>query len=521
MKIFNNFKEIKLIGLLLFTVLLVLSCDDVLDEQPISSIGGDEFWKSNKDANLGVTGMYDAMQSTYNSKIFRWGEFRSDNFGPGSESASQDNLQLVYNDLTSGNSNAVRWGDFYRMMNRINLGIKYIPEIPGYDENYLAEAYALRAFAYFDAIRVWGAVPLFLEPIESSTQELQKERTDASVIMNTVVIPDMLMAEELMSQVANKFRFSRTTIWALQAEVYMWLGQYDNAKIVLDKIVASNEYSLVTTAEAWQNMFLNEPGTPTLPGVGKIMTGSELMLSIKYDLVEIQSGGSSQQSGIFAVFFAGLPSFFISPVLEDKWTEKFPRDSAGWVSKYPDTPPVLTTDSNGDGILEPVYGDWRFYLCREGGINTGSRERGQARLAKYCKTNYSPSLDDSDIVLYRYAGILLLLAEAENQLGNSGRALELVNQIRQARQLPLVSEEEFGASTEERENYILDESQLELLGEGKRWWDLRRTDKAIEVLNPILSETPGGVPLTQDRLLFPIFDEHLIENPLLTQNPGY
>jgi len=81
--------------------------------------------------------------------------------------------------------------------------------------------------------------------------------------------------------------------------------------------------------------------------------------------------------------------------------------------------------------------------------------------------------------------------------------------------------EEFGATVDEREDYILDERQLELLGEGKRWWDLRRTNKALEELNPGLDTIPGGTQLTEERLLFPVYFEHLVENPLLEQTPGY
>lgn len=519
---FLNIKRYRLLGLFFTLAFLSVSCDDLLDEQPISEIGASEFWKTNTDANLGVVAIYDGMQGAYRLKQYFWGEFRSDNFTVGSESASADNLQLIFNDITSGNGGVLDWSDFYILINRANLAIKYIPQIGGYNPDLLAEAHAIRAYAYFDAIRVWGALPLFTEPVESSTQELQKNRTDAATILNDVVIPDMLKAEELMTLIADKYRFTRTTIWALQAEVYMWMKDYAKAKEVIDKIVASNEYSLVTTPEAWQDLFLNDIQEG---GPGKIMQGPELMLSIRYDINEPRDNPGqirANRSGIFALFFAGLPSFHLSPVLENKWIEKFPIDSAGWVSKYPDTAPVLTTDNDADGVPEIVYGDWRYYFCREEGIGgLDNRGIGEARLAKYNKTNYSQDLDDSDIVLYRYAGMLLLLAEAENRLGNTDKALELVNDIRSARQLPLVSAEEFGASIDERENYILDERQLELLGEAQRWWDLRRTDKAISVLNPILDTLPGGVPLTEDRLLFPIFDEHLIENPLLQQNAGY
>lgn len=511
-----------LTGLCLTLGCLLISCDDLLDEQPVSEIGASEFWQTNSDAALGVVAIYDGLQATYRLKQYFWGEFRSDNFTVGSESASANNLELIFNDVTSGNSGVLDWSDLYIAINRANLAIKYIPQINGYDANLLAEAHALRAYLYFDAIRVWGALPLFTEPIESSTQELQKNRTDADVILNEVILPDMLKAEELMTLVSDEYQFTKTTIWALQAEVYMWLQDYAQAKVALDNIVASNEYELVTTPEAWQDMFLNDIQDG---GPGKVMEGPELMLSIRYDINEPRDNPGqtrANRSGIFALFFAGLPSYYLSPVLENKWREKFPIDSAGWVTKYPDTPPVLSVDSDADGEPETVYGDWRYYFSRENEIDgIGSKLIGEARLAKYNKTNYSQDLDDSDIVLYRYAGMLLLLAEAENQLGNIEGALALVNEIRTARQLPLVTADEFGASTEEREIFILDERQLELLGEAQRWWDLRRTNLAIPTLNPILDTLPGGVPLTSERLLFPIFDEHLIENPLLTQNDGY
>jgi starch-binding outer membrane protein, SusD/RagB family len=106
-----------------------------------------------------------------------------------------------------------------------------------------------------------------------------------------------------------------------------------------------------------------------------------------------------------------------------------------------------------------------------------------------------------------------MLAEAENQLGNTTAALALVNQIRDARELPRVLATEF-TNKAELENIILDERQMELLGEGARWWDLIRTGKAVEVMGPINGQKA-------DKLLFPIYTNHLIVNPLLTQTPGY
>lgn len=517
-------------GILLFA--MVFSCEDLVDESQISEIDPQNFFRNNSDALAAVIGIYDGMQPTFRLKHYLWGEFRGDSYINGNDGAGANNIELTTNDVTSGNAPALDWGEFYNMINRANEVIANVPNIDGFDPGLLAEAQALRAYAYFQGVRVWGSLPLFTEPTRGFSQDLFKTRTDAQTILNEVIIPDMLAAEANMpiNQLTNNFRFSLTSIWALQADVYGFLGEDELAREALLKIVNSNRFRLANSPEEWQNQFLNDSNDPfstEFEGNGplKIQQGPELILSIRYSLEE---AGTANRAGIFALFFAGIPSFNLSPALENKWTERFPIDSLGWVTKYPDVDPVLTapeTVVNEDGdevtVINPVYGDWRYYLCRENFTNLESKGSGNARLSKYNKQNYNPGLDDSDIVLYRYADVLLYLAELENRLGDPTRALEIVNDFREARQLPAVTVEEFGATEDEREIFILDERQLELIGEGKRWWDLRRTNRALEVLNPILDTLTGGVPLTQERLLFPIFDEHLIENDLLEQTPGY
>lgn len=528
----NKLNKIKIFTGTLVLLVFAYSCNELVDEVPISEIAPDNFFRNNEDLEAALMAAYDGMQGTYSYNTFYWGELRSDNHQPPNASATPDNIEVVNNDITQGNSNN-RWDRFYQMIDRANQVIVNAPNIPGYNENFLGEAYAIRAKAYFDAIRVWGDVPLFTEPVKLLS-DATKAATASTTIINDVVIADMLKAEELLSVISSDFRFSKSSLYALQAEVYMWLNDYPKAKVALETLINLGEHRLVTTPEAWDDLFYNNlPVEGSLPdGRGKIQTGPELILSIRYDIVEEVSFGGSRwnRSGIMDLFFAGIPSYTMSAELENKWREKFPIDSLGWVTKYPDTDPALTTvitiDDGMGGLLEeerPVYGDWRYYFCREGRVDRfDSFEIGEARTAKWNQVQYRRENDDTDIVLYRYADMILLLAEAENQINTDGvRALELVNQVRTARQLPAVDAVEFGATQEDRLSFILDERQLELFGEGKRWWDLLRNNKAEEVLNPILSERDGGVPLTPGRELWPIFVDHLIENPLLEQNDAY
>lgn len=477
---------------LLGLAVMISSCDDFLDEQPFSQTSDEQFWQTAGHAESGVAAIYDAMQETYRIKYWLWGDFRSDNF-IASDRVSVANEEIVTNTLTPTNGNALRWDNLYQMIGRANLAIQKIPDISTADPNLLAEAYATRAFAYFDAVRVWGDVPLFTEPILGLDQELLRPRTSATEIMNNVIIPDMLEAERLMVEPSNPFRFSKASVWALQADVYMFLQDYAKANEALDKIIDLGTYELVDNRDAWLRLFLNDPL------LGSFQEGPELIFSIRYDLLE----DGNRASGNYELFFAGIPSFFISPNLENKWIERFPIDSSAWVAQYPDFAPQ-TVDEEGF----TVFGDWRYFESREEG-----RAIGEARPAKYTKLNFSANDDDTNIPIYRYSHVLLQKALAENRLNNPEGAVALVNQIRDARQLPNISAADF-TDVDELENYILDERQFELFGEGHRWWDLRAAGKAVEVMDTINN-------MTEETLLFPIFQVHLIDNPMLTQNPGY
>lgn len=477
---------------IIFLSLAYTSCDDFLDEQPFSQVSGAQFWQNPGDAESGVAAIYDAMQATYRTKHYLWGEFRSDNH-IGSDRVSGANSELVTNTLSPGNTAALRWNDLYLMIGRANLAIQQIPTISGVDDNLLGEAYALRAYAYFDAVRVWGGAPLFLEPITGLDQNIAPPMTDGQTILDEVVIPDMLRAAELISIPSREFRFSRASILAFQAHVYMWIKDYEKANAALQSLIDLNEFDLVTSNQAWQELFLNDLN------LGKFQVGPELIFSIRYDLLEDGNGAA----GNYALFFAGIPSFFISPQAENKWINRFPITAEDWTAKYPDfEPPTVVV--NGDTVV----GDFRYYFTRE------DRALGEARVAKYSKLNFNSQDDDTNIPVYRYSGILLLKALAENRLGNVDEALALVNEVRTARSLPLVTTEELGDDLDTREIFILDERQFELFAEGDRWWDLRMTDKVNVALDTI-----GQV--SDDLLLFPIWEGHLIDNPNLVQNPGY
>ncbi|MBB3696630.1 RagB/SusD family nutrient uptake outer membrane protein [Flammeovirga yaeyamensis] len=494
----KGFRNIRWAISLLVPMYLLTGCDHLLSVEPDSQIGVNQFWKTENDARSGVAAIYDAAQDAYGYKYFIWGELRSDNFGAHPNAEKVEAIQLTGNDLTDQNENYGGWGEMYNMILKANLAIENIPNITGDINSQLGQAYALRSFAYFDLVRAYGDVPLYTSIPSGLDDDIFREKTSADVIMNEIVIPDMLKAEELLTTPKDRFTFSKSSIYCLQAEVYMHIGEHGKAKEVLDKLVAMGEFSLVNTAEEFHALFRNEPERAGLSS-NQMETGPELIFSIVYNLEQ-----DLKQSDVYKIFWPGVPAYAVSKSLEEKWNATFPTDSIEWVTKYPDFTPSAV-DDNG----RTIYGDYFRYVQ----MIEGDKEIGEKRYGKYNLVNYPAADDDTDIVVYRYAGMLLLLAEAEVQLGNYQVAVDLVNRIRSNRDLPQISILDYPTKNDLL-NAVLDERQFELIGEGKRWHDLRRTNKVVEVMNPINGQEA-------DRLLFPIWFQHMVDNPNITQNSGY
>src|SRR6185503_19798083 len=159
--------------LIILSLALATGCKKKLDQQPISELSASLFWKTPEHAQLGVAAIYDEMQKTFssNGSFTEWGDARSDNFTFGGTGENQINVVLNGLSATTGSAS---WDNLYLTIARANLAIKYLPGIPDLSEvqrnNYLAQAYGIRAYMYFWAVRMCGAVPVRLDPYEDIAQ---------------------------------------------------------------------------------------------------------------------------------------------------------------------------------------------------------------------------------------------------------------------------------------------------------------------------------------------------------------
>jgi hypothetical protein len=312
-------------------------------------------------------------------------------------------------------------------------------------------------------------------------------------------LPDIVKAKEMITDAANQNRFSLSSLLALEANVNFYLKKYPEANAAIDDIIATNDYKLVTNRASWRHLFLNDPDS-LLRGI-RYETGPELIFSIKYTLIT----DGRRSSGVWGLLNPGAAQVYMSPLVENKWISKFPIDSTAWVTKYPNFTPK-TKDPLTGGLL---FGDWRYYETRAEGALIGA-----AKIAKYNKATGGLADDDTDIPIYRYADMILLKALIINRINfatNKAAAIALVNQIRVARQLPKVIATNI-ITQNDLEILILDERQMELYGEGHRWWDLVQTGRAVQVMGPINGQTEATI-------LLPLFEKHVIDNPKLLLPP--
>lgn len=464
-------------------------CKKFLDQEPISDLSPASFWKSPDDAKTGVAAIYDGIQKTLNGNYTDWGDARSDNFTYGGTGENQINVTL--NGLNSLNG-AANWSNLYLTIGRANLAIKYIPDIAlsgNFTEvvrnNYLAQAYGIRAYMYFYAIRLWGGVPVRLEPYEDLTEDPLAPRSSADSILNNIIIPDLVKAYTL-SDKAN------TTVWELNAggilalltDAYMWKKDYAKVLETSQNLInLSYKYDVsATNSTDWKKIFLDPAST------------KEAIWSLHWSA---QDGGN----GISRIGSGGNTSNY-----------------------YIDSTVFLRYESNKSDIRRSVTYDTAMVTAALRIIQIG----------KFYPVNSSNKVvypinaqNEAKLTLYRMADILLLRAEALNKTSaNKTPVFTIVNRIRTLRQItPLVATDY--PTDRDVETAILNERQLELFGEGKRWFDLVRTGRVIEVMDPLVRYRQQLLNISQTgfddprKILWPISRQALTRNILLGQNPPY
>jgi hypothetical protein len=477
-------------------LLLVVACSDDLNVDPTSVITTNSFWKSQNDAEGALMGMYVELRGMAQS-LFMVGEQRGEIYAPG---AFGEGVFILHrNQMNADTPGHDDWSGYYRIINSANLILKNVPNITFASEarknEILAQAYTMRAFLYFVMTKTWGDLIIRTEPIEGFGADVtQKERSAQSEVF-TLIKQDLDKALELYPNNAfsvNRGVWSRPATNALKGDVYLWTGK---------RLGGGN--ADFTTALAALNA-VDEADVELLPEFADIFKyenkgNKEILMSIRHQDLEpgnylwfmwiissaVPSNIDQETRDMIFPIGNGQGLMITSDLVRNQFSTEDTRRDASFFE-------IFTIDADGNRNYFS-----NIALKFRGTIIGGNR------------------VFLSDPILYRYADVILMKAEAKNALGQDPTTE--MNMIRERAYGDNFGNHVFvSGSQEENDAAILQERLFELIYEGKRWWDLVRFGKAFELV-PSLQ----GRESEQHLLLFPIANTVLSVEPLVKQNPGY
>lgn len=503
-----------LIGILCFT-----SCDHFLDRTPQSDLAPENYFRDKKDMTYWNSGIYSAFASALNEKLMYWGEVRSDNC----DHTGYVNSVYYMNALTSERSE-YNWQDVYSCIGRCNVAIKYYPSIPILESEYgpyIAQAYAMRALMYFNIIRVWGDAPLTTEVWDGELSSMEIPRSPVSEI-KALILSDIDNAIKHFGADGNdKFYLTKSAAYALKTDVHMWFKEYQEAIDASDHFVGNSSYGWISNDADYKKIFTDPSGS------------KESIFSMwwSYSLTGKAHGwpktmGASNTNNNWRmsqkIYNELLSRLYRGNVDE----EDLGYDARLWCSL--DTV-KLYYKSSRNPISNASWADptWGTNKCvKFSGIDPERKYDAVNQI--YESHDYVFSATDADLSfpIYRYADVMLLRAEALNKMDRKDEAIEIVSAVR--KRVGYKGEISNAVTTEALEYIILNERQYEFFAEGKRWFDLMRTGKLKEVMEPVyqarqimMGESP--TEFNMDRAYGPIYYKEFEANAALRghQNPPY
>lgn len=513
-------KYIQYLFILFCTTLF--SCKKIIDLIPQSNPNAGSYYKTEAEVRAGLTGVYNGLQRPM---FFEWQltELRSDNTKmgvPGSTaSGNRDFSDLdMFIPATTHSGIYSYWLATYNNIRNANivldrLGVTYDPtggtislktiEIPISDsvrKQLAGEAMFIRAYHYFNLVRLYGGVFLVSTPILAEEAKTINRSSVADIYQ--FIEADLKTASTYLSPL--KFtqmaatNLGRATSWAakgLLGKVYLTLNRKADAIVLLQDVITNSGYALQAS---YANVFSTTSEM-----------NSEIIFTVRY-----KAGGLGLGSS-FGNDFAALNSG--STII----------NGSGLGNNYPtnDVNAALVTADARRAVSIAVFG-------------TGPAARLYVR--KFLSPVILTNDGESDWPILRYADILLMMAEAQ---GFSTASIGLINQVRVRTGLGNLPASVNSVATFEQA--LANERRLEFVFENQRWFDLLRfnttttTIRADQVMKnhfafeyvghynqyvapiPTLAQLQGNV--TAEHLLLPIPQHEIDTNTqlVIVQNPGY
>ena len=538
----------------LLTLTSITACQkDFLERPPLNELSEATFWKSENDVYQAVMGVYAKMPgdmiiyddgATDNAHVQNAWESTASSVSAGTMS-STENAGWNYEDIRRQN---------YFLENADKVTVISAELL----ERYTAEVRFMRAYSYFRLMSTFGDVPLVTKVLALGAENLPrtpKKQVLDFILSELEAVSKVLPAQYGGGKPNEKGRITKGAALALKARAYLYDGQYQQAADAAAAVMDLG-YDLFTTTEAekndgmddyskWVDFADDKDKTNFLKGLRNyerlFYQKSEGNIEVILDRQQIPQidanslntylppatlGGWSSvtptQSMVDAYgnYKTGEAIVPVDPAQRAAWYE---NDKAAFAQEYKNRDPRFYASILFDGAeWNGIEADFTFnWVAGNNFSRTGYNFRKMVD-----PSVYEAQIDNhANVILIRYAEILLTYAEAKNEVsGPDNTIYEALDKIRTRAGMPLVNRTKY-ASKETLRAFIRAERRVELALEGQRYMDIRRWKIAPDVMKSIKDVKNSQIQqrVWSDKLyLMPVPQAEIDKSKgVLAQTPGY
>eukprot|EP01133_Synstelium_polycarpum_P003111 gene3111-3561_t len=514
-------KRLIVFSIILPVLAMFSSCKkDFLQKDPLAQLSQNTFWKTQNDADLALAGCYNFLCRGNNATsvsnagagfggAYMFWESLTDN---GYTNSSAGNFLNV----ATGNIEATTTGIIsdaykysYQAIAACNLFLVRINDIPlsaTVRNQYIAEAKFIRAYHYFLLSQLYGDCVLTLKPLSFDQASISVPRSPKSLVVDSV-LADLNYAAANLPNTPYSGHAVRGTALAYKAKVLLANGQYKEAADAAKLVMTENKFGLAGT---YSSLFL-KPGQNNNP---------EIMFSARYSPPSFYS----PQDWVFSY----TNSLNVLKYLVDDYecTDGLSIQSS---PLYNAATPYINRDPRLK-MTVIVPGDWRGTTAATAfdpaaaAVPSGFLPRKGIDPTRFPTTYATQS--DQDWVLMRYADVLLMYAEAQNEFsGPDLTVYDAVNKIRTRTGVNLPGLPN-GLSQSDMRTKIRHERRIEFALEGQRFFDLKRW-RFDRIIIPTIKDPNNAFrtfPLRDT--IWPVPQSEIeiaksVGNTGFKQNPGY
>ena len=525
------------------------SCSDFLDRYPLEELSDESFWKTEKDAEMAVSNLYNVLPTWDVDEAIN-----SDDAVHGIKWAAGNQSKGVYDPSDYG------WSGEYGYIRQANLILEKIQEMDLSEDAYKkleGQARFFRAYTYFTLIRSFGAVPYIDKPLELTDVENITRTPKDEVYAKVMEDFDIAIANlPVQWDETNSGRITKGAAMAMKARAALYYNNWETAMTEAKNVMDLGQYELYDKDNTgrYKELFW------------EVADGcDEFILSVQFN-APTRTHYLIGWECFPTLGWGGLnPTQSLVDAFEDINGAPITSEASVYdpTNPFANRDPRLEVNVLHDG--ETMYGVTIKVAPLSSSGNTGIGQHGDATATGYYQQKWlDPSIDPQstgwdmgkDWVVIRYAEVLLTYAEAKNELSPlDPSAFDAVNQVRRRVGMPDLQNTDptkptYCGTQDDLRKRIWNEWRVEFALEGgKRQWNIRRWGIAKDVLNApfeglryTLVDDPNapkgdngkkcilyvGEPLKlagshyeDHNYLLPIPQTEIDLNPKLEQNPGY